>query len=469
MKRWWIVVVALAVWTGGCSDNKSDQAKAPPAAAPAGGAAKAGAPGGPPPPPAVGVIKVKAEPANLTTELPGRLESTRVAQIRARVAGIVQKRIFQEGSDVKAGQPLFQLDPSPFRAAVDSAEAAVKRTQAILVQNTAQTKRLKPLVEMNAVSQQEYSSAVAAQKQAEADVGVAQAQLRTAKINLGYTTVSAPIDGRIGRALVTEGALVGQGEATQMAVIQQINPLYVNFTQSVADVSRLRNSIAAGKMKASEGEQAALVNLVMEDGTQYDKPGKLLFSDLSVDQTSGQVTLRAEVPNPDGVLLPGMYVRVRVQQARYDAVILVPQQAVQRGGQGDTVMVVDDQGNVKPRPVTLGSASGNRWIITDGLKPDEMVIVDGFQKMRPGAPVKPVPAQLAGTDKAAEKPAEKPTDKPPEKPADAAADKPIDKAAEKSTDKAPDKHTDKAPEKNGDKAADKAGAGASDKPSPADK
>ena len=370
----------------------------PAGAAPAGGGAP-GAPGaaGGPPPAAVGVIKVQSEAANLTTELPGRVEALRVAQIRARVAGIVQKRLFQEGSDVKEGQVLYQLDPAPFRAALESAQAALQRSEATLAQNKAQADRMKPLVDVNAVSKQEYSNAVAAQKQSEADIAAGRAAVKIARINLDYTNVKAPISGRIGRTLVTEGALVGQGEATQMAMVQQISPLFVNFTQPVADVIRLRQSIAAGKIKASAGAQAGAVQVLLEDGSAYSKTGKLLFSDLSVDQTSGQVTLRAEVPNPDGILLPGMYVRVRVQQARYDSVVLIPQQALQRSGQGESVMVVDDKGEVSSRPVKVGSATGNKWIITDGLKEGELVMVDGFQKLRPGAPVKPVPWQPPGS------------------------------------------------------------------------
>lgn len=377
-----------------------------PAPAPAASAAgaTAAAPAGAPPPPAVGVITVSTEEANLVNEFPGRLEALRVAQVRARVPGVIQKRLFQEGSDVKAGQALYQLDPAPFKATLDSALAAVKKSEANLMQASAQVKRFKPLVEVNAVSQQEYTNAQAAQKQAEADVAAGRALVQTARINLGYTTLNAPIAGRIGRSLVSEGALVGQGEATQMAVIQQINPLFVNFTQPVADVLRLRQSIASGKLKDAGKGDGAAIKVTLEDGSPYPHNGKLLFTDLTVDQASGQVTMRAELPNPDALLLPGMYVRVRLEQARYSAAMLVPQQSVTRTAQGDTVNVVDDNGIVSVRPVKLGSSQGNRWIVTDGIKPGEMVMVDGFQKLRPGAPVKPVPWQAPNSTPAAPPP-----------------------------------------------------------------
>ncbi|NUZ04526.1 efflux RND transporter periplasmic adaptor subunit [Schlegelella sp. ID0723] len=350
-----------------------------------------GAPGGAaPPPPEVGVVVVKPEPIGLTTELPGRLEASRVAEVRARAAGIVLKRLFTEGSDVRAGQPLFQIDPATYQANVASAQATLARAQASLTQATAQAERYRPLVEANAISRQEYVNAVAAQKAAEADVAAARAALRTGQISLGYASVTAPIAGRIGRALVTEGALVGQGEPTPLAVIQQINPMYVNFTQSTSDVLRLRRAVESGEFRRAGDAGAARVQIVLEDGTVYSQAGKLLFQDLTVDPTSGQITLRAEVPNPQRVLLPGMYVRVRLEQAQTPSGIVLPQQAVTRGTTGDTVMVVGADGMVAPRPVKIGSAQGNRWIVLEGLKPGEQVMVDGFQKLRPNTPVKPV-------------------------------------------------------------------------------
>jgi len=327
----------------------------------------------------------------LQTELPGRVSAVRVAQVRARVNGVVQKRLFREGSEVKAGQALYQIDPAPYKAALDSAQASLAKGQANLAQAAAQVERYKPLVEANAISKQEFTTLVTTQKQAEADVATAKAAVQTAQINLDYAAVSAPISGRIGQALVTEGALVSAAEATQLAVIQQTGTMYVNFTQSSTDVLRLRKALATNQLRAS-GDGSVPVRVVLEDGTELPKPGKLLFTDLTVDATSGQITLRAEVPNPDGLLLPGQYVRVRLSQAELPAGMLLPQQAVTRTNQGDTVLVVGADGKPGPRPVKIGNAQGNQWLILSGLKPGEQVIVDGFQKMMvPGAPVKTVP------------------------------------------------------------------------------
>ena len=361
--------------------------------------------GGAPPPAEVGVVTVAPGDVGLVTELPGRLEASRIAQVRARATGILQKRLFREGSDVKAGQPLFTIDSAPYAAVAASARASQARAEANAAQATALAERYKPLVEANAVSKQEYANAVAAQKQAEADVAVAKANVQTASINLGYAAVTAPISGRIGRALVTEGALVGQGEATQLAVVQQINPMYVNFTQSAGEVMKLRNAMASGQFKQASGLEAASVRVVLEDGTEYAKAGRLLFSDLTVDSTTGQITLRAEVPNPAGELLPGLYVRVRLEQAQASNAITLPQQAVTRTAQGDTVMVVGDDGKVSLRPIKIGSAKGNQWVVLSGLKAGEKVMVDGFQKLQPGATVKPVAWQAPGARAAASAPA----------------------------------------------------------------
>ena len=360
--------------------------------------------GGGMPPPEVGVITVAPQAVGLATELPGRLEASRVAQVRARATGILQKRVFTEGSDVKAGQLLFRIDAAPYQAQAASAQAALARAQATATQATALAERYKPLLEANAISKQEYVNAVASQKTAEADVATSRANIQTAQINLGYASVTAPISGRIGRTLVTEGALVGQGDATALAVIQQINPMYVNFTQSTTDVLRLRKAIASGQFKRvgdGAGVDAASVRVILEDGSDYGQPAKLLFSDLTVDPTTGQITLRAEVPNAAGLLLPGMYVRVRLEQAQAEAGIVVPQQAVTRGTNGDTVMVVGADGKVAPRPVKIGSAVNGQWVVLDGLKIGEQVMVDGFQKLRGNAPVKAVPWQPAASGAAA--------------------------------------------------------------------
>ena len=362
--------------------------------APAAAAAPPG--GGAPPPPEVGVVTVAPGAVGLTSELPGRLEASRVAQVRARVAGVVQKRLFREGSDVKAGQPLFAIDPAPYRATLASAQAALARSQANLSQAAATAARYKPLVEASAISKQDYANAVAAQQQAEADMAAGRAAIETARINLGYASVTAPISGRVGRALVTEGALVGQGEATPLAVEQQTDPMYVNFTQSAGEVIALRRALASGKLARAADAVAAQVHVLLEDGSEYAQTGRLLFTDLTVDASSGQVSLRAEVPNHEGVLLPGMYVRVRIEQAQASNAISLPQQAVTRGPQGDSVLVVGADGKPAPRPIKVGSAIGSQWVVLDGLKAGEQVIVDGFQKMRPGAPVKPVAWRAGG-------------------------------------------------------------------------
>ena len=361
-----------------------------PAGAPGAGP---GGPGGPRPPPEVGVITAKLQPVVLQTELPGRVEPVRVAQVRARVNGVVLKRLFTEGSEVKAGQTLFQIDPAPYAAALNSARANLGKAQANLTQATAQAERYKPLVEANAVSKQEYVNVVAAQKTAEADVAALRAQVQIAQINSGYANVTAPIAGRIGRALVTEGALVSAAEATQLALIQQTSTVYVNFTQSATELQRLRR--ASGQKSLTGGSTP--VTIMLDDGSELPQKGKLLFSDVSVDPTSGQVTLRAEVPNNDGALLPGQYVRARIAQSSLPAAMLVPQQAVTRGSQGDTVIIVGPDGKPGPRPIKISTQQGTNWVVLDGIKEGELVVVDGFQKMQaPGMTVKPVPWNASG-------------------------------------------------------------------------
>jgi membrane fusion protein (multidrug efflux system) len=359
------------------------------------------------PPPEVAVVTVAPERIAMTTDLPGRLEATRIAQVRARVPGIVTKRVFREGSDVKAGDVLFRIDAAPFQAAYNSAQAALARAEANLAQANLKVQRYKPLVETNAISKQEYDDALTAQKQTAADVDGAKAARETARLNLGYATVTSPISGRVGRALVTEGALVGQGEATPLALVQQLNPIYVNVTQSSTEVLQLQRAMANGQLK-SVGKGQAKVTLLMEDGSAYPHPGKLLFSDLTVDQSSGAITLRAEVPNPDRILLPGMYARARIEQAVNDRAITVPQQAVQRDPAGASVMLVGADGKVAVQPVKADAAQGDVWIVSEGLKAGDRVIVEGFQKVRPGAVVKPVPWKQAAASQpntAAAKPA----------------------------------------------------------------
>ncbi|WP_448254268.1 efflux RND transporter periplasmic adaptor subunit [Ottowia oryzae] len=354
----------------------------------------AGAPGSAaPPPPEVGVITAQPQSVGLTTELPGRLEASRVAQVRARATGILQKRVFTEGSDVRAGQVLYRVDAGPYDAARQSAQAQLAQAQATLANASGVVTRYRPLVAANAVSKQEFDAAVAAEKAAQAQVAAARAALRTADINLGYATVTAPISGRIGRSLVTEGALVSAAESTQLATIQQINPLYVNLTQSASEVMQLQQALRAGKLNRS-GANAARVEILLDNGQPYAENGRLLFTDLTVDPGTGQVSLRAEVPNPSLLLLPGMYVRARLQQAQVDNAVLLPQQAVTRGSDGDSVMVVNADGTVAPRKVQIAGAKDNQWIVTGGLNPGEKVMVDGSMKLMLGIKVvKPVPWQ----------------------------------------------------------------------------
>ncbi|PFH10732.1 membrane fusion protein (multidrug efflux system) [Collimonas sp. PA-H2] len=345
---------------------------------------------GAPPPAGVSIITIAPERLALTTELPGRLEATRIAQIGARAAGIVLKRSFREGSDVKAGQTLYLIDPAPLRATYDSAQAALAKAEANLTTATLKAQRYKPLVEVNAVSKQDYDDTVAAQKQAAADVASAKATRETASLNLGYATVTSPISGRIGKALVTEGALVGQGEVTQLATVQQIDPIYVNLTQSSTDILKLQEAMRNGQLQ-SAGQGQAKVTLETEDGHAYPQSGKLLFSDLTVDPNTGSVTLRAEFPNPDHSLLPGMYVRAKLEQAVNAAALTVPQQAVQRDLNGASVFLVGADNKVAVQPVKADTAQGDKWIVTEGLKAGDKVIVDGLQKVKPGAVVNPSP------------------------------------------------------------------------------
>lgn len=359
--------------------------------------AKAGAPAGQQmPAPEVGVVTAAFQTVALQNELPARVEPIRTAQVRARVDGVVLKRSFTEGSIVKQGQSLFTIDPAPYQAQLAAARADVARAEANLVASRAIAERYKPLVEANAVSKQEFDNAVAAQKQGEAEVAAAQAQLKVAQINVGYTNVNAPISGRIGRALVTEGALVSATQSTELALIQQTDSMYLNITQSATELQRLK--------KQGGGANDVPVTVLLEDGSVLPQRGKLLFSDVTVDQGTGQVTLRATVANPDNALLPGQYVRVRVAQASLPNGILIPQQAVTRGGQnGDTVTVIGADNKPVPRQVKIASQQDESWVVTSGLKEGEKVMVDGFQKLQmlpPGTPVKPVQWTPAGAQQA---------------------------------------------------------------------
>jgi membrane fusion protein (multidrug efflux system) len=354
---------------------------------------KAAAPAAPPPA-TVSIVTVAPAAVTLTSELPGRTEASRVAQVRARTAGIVLQRVFKEGGDVKAGEVLFRIDPAQFQASYDSSQAAVAKAEANLAQADLKVKRYKPLLAAQAVSQQEYDDAVTAQKQAAADLATAKAARTNAGLTLGYATVTAPISGRISRALVTEGALVGQGEATPMATVQTLDPIYVTITQSSTELLKLRQAMAAGKLqRAGNGgsKSEARVTLVTEDGQTYPQAGKLLFSDVSVDESSGAVSMRAEFPNPNRTLLPGMYVRARLEQGVDSAAITVPQQAVVRSPEGSSVWIVGADNKVQAQPVVATANEGQNWVVSSGLKGGERIIVEGFQKAKPGATVNPQP------------------------------------------------------------------------------
>lgn len=350
----------------------------------------------------VSVIQVQPSVAEITTELPGRVEAIKDAEIRARVTGIVEEINFRQGSDVEQGQLLFTIDPAPYVAARDQAQAQLQRAQADVQAAESLANRYSTLVKSNAVSRQEYDNAIAQAAQGRAAVAAAQALLQSSEIDLGYTQITAPISGRIGKSLVTEGALVSAGAATLMAAVQQLDRVYVDLTQSTAQLSRLRRALESGELKQSD-EGHAVASVLLEDGTEYEHTGQLLFSGVAVDPTTGQVSLRAEFENPDQILLPGMYVRVRLQQGVDENALLVPDQAIQRGADGlSTLMVVSDEGTVRPLAVTVGAKVGNQNIITRGLNAGDTVIVEGFQKIRPGAPVQPIPWSAQSGDQAPE-------------------------------------------------------------------
>lgn len=341
----------------------------------------------------VGVVTLAAEPVTLRQELPGRTSAYRVAEVRARVNGIVLKRQFEEGSDVKEGQSLFAIDPQPYQAALESAKATLARAQANLESNRLLAERYGELLESKAVSKQEYDNAVAAAKASAADVAAGKAAVQTAQINLGYTKVQSPISGRIGRSEVTEGAYVQQGQATLMATVQQLDPLYVDLTQSSTDLLRLQRDLESGKLQRASDGKGAKVKLLLEDGTEYAELGTLQFSDVTVNPSTGSITLRAIFPNPKRQLLPGMFVRAQLEEGVAPDAILVPQAGVRRVAGGEaTALVVGAEGKVEMRKVKAERAIGDKWLVTEGLAAGDQVIVEGVQKVRPGTPVSAVPA-----------------------------------------------------------------------------
>ncbi|ECX5673684.1 multidrug efflux RND transporter periplasmic adaptor subunit AcrA [Salmonella enterica subsp. enterica serovar Lomalinda] len=337
--------------------------------------------------PEVGVVTLKTEPLQITTELPGRTVAYRIAEVRPQVSGIILKRNFVEGSDIEAGVSLYQIDPATYQATYDSAKGDLAKAQAAANIAELTVKRYQKLLGTQYISKQEYDQALADAQQATAAVVAAKAAVETARINLAYTKVTSPISGRIGKSSVTEGALVQNGQASALATVQQLDPIYVDVTQSSNDFLRLKQELANGSLKQENGK--AKVDLVTSDGIKFPQSGTLEFSDMTVDQTTGSITLRAIFPNPDHTLLPGMFVRARLQEGTKPTALLVPQQGVTRTPRGDaTVLVVGADNKVETRQIVASQAIGDKWLVTDGLKAGDRVVVSGLQKVRPGAQVK---------------------------------------------------------------------------------
>ncbi|MEW5424934.1 efflux RND transporter periplasmic adaptor subunit [Amorphus sp. 3PC139-8] len=377
-----IAAIALLLGLAACNDaeQSSNQAAAAPAR----------------PPSPVSVVTVEPDKIPIVDELPGRISPTRIAEVRPRVSGIVVERVFTQGSRVEKGDVLYKIDPAPFQVEVQRAEASLKRAEAEQLRAQQDADRQQKLLDRKVVAQQAYDTASAELAQANANVALAKAELAAAKLNLEYADVTAPISGRIGRALITEGALVSANNSEPLATILQLDPVYADFTQSVREMMALRKALDMGALAKDPGE--APVKLVLDDGTEYGEPGRLLFSETTVDRTTGQVILRAEFPNTDGILLPGLYVRVLIEQGVQQNAIAVPRQAVQRDASGNArVFVVGEDSTAQVRQVSVGRVIDDRWIIEEGLKPGDKVIVEGFQKIGPGAPVAPQPWQPKGT------------------------------------------------------------------------
>jgi membrane fusion protein (multidrug efflux system) len=374
------LLIGLAPLLAGCDDPHQAVASAPAQI----------------PEPEVSVVTVTPRARAVVRELPGRIAPTRVADVRPRVSGIVVERSFNQGSEVKAGDPLYRIDPRPFEVDLQSSEAALARANAVYDQAAQQARRVALLTSQRATTDVENEKAIAAMRQAEADVAGRKADVARAKLNLDYATIRAPIDGIVGAALVSEGALVVQNDATSLATIQQLDPIYADFTQSVGELNHLRRAFEAGDLdRIAPG--AAKIRLVLDDGTPYAPTGKLLFSEAKVDAHTGQVTLRGEFPNPKRELLPGMYVRVLIEQGIDTDAIAVPQQAIQRnGGGGSEVFVVKDDNHVATQAVRTGSIQDGQWFVTEGLKAGDRVVVEGFQKFAAGDRVKPLAWTEAG-------------------------------------------------------------------------
>ena len=346
--------------------------------------------------PEVAVVTVEPRPIELTTELPGRTSSYLVSEIRPQVNGIIQKRMFKEGSDVNAGDLLYQIDPAPFQVAYDSAKASLSKAQANLPSIRSRAERYKEVLADKAVTKQDYDDATAAVQQAEAEIQYWKTAVEAARINLNYTRVTAPISGRIGKSSVTDGALVTAYQPTALATIQKLDPIYVDVTQSSAELLRLRKDLETGQLTADKNNQKR-VHILLGDPTSYSLAGTLQFRDVTVDPSTGSFTLRIVVPNPDHLLLPGMFVRAVVKEGIVEKAIFVPQQGVNRTPKGEPVaLIVDETGKVQQRMLTLDRAVGDQWLVSSGLSAGDRVIVEGGQKVRPGTVVKTVPFHLKG-------------------------------------------------------------------------
>lgn len=362
---------------------------------------KTAAPAAPPTPPEVGILVMQPQPVELTTELTGRTAPRLIAEVRPQVGGIILKRLFNEGSDVQAGEVLYQIDPATYQAAYASAQAALAKADSNLIPARLKEERFSELVKINAVSQQDYDDVNAAFKQAAAEVEVARAALDAVRINLDYTQIKAPISGRIGRSSVTTGALVTAGQEAPLATIQQLDSMYVDVTQSTSELLSMRQNLASGLMK-SAGEAQTRVNLLLEDGSAYPLPGVLKFSEVTVDQSTGSVTLRAIFPNPDQLLLPGMFVRAIVTEGKNEQALLVPQRGASRNPAGQAlVMLVGAEDKVEPRVIKVVRAVGNNWLVSEGLQAGDRVILEGLQRARPGTTVTVVPFSGASEPAAA--------------------------------------------------------------------
>jgi len=376
--RWAVALMALTLLLGGCGSGQ-------------------GQPDMPNQVPEVATVTIQPQQVELTTELPGRTSPYLVAEIRPQVNGIIKKRLFKEGSDVKAGQLLYQIDPAPFQVALDSARASLGKAQANLPSIRLKTERYRELLVDKAVSRQDYDDAAAAMEQARAEIEYWKAQVEAARINLGYTKVTAPISGRIGRSSVTDGALVTAYQPTTLATIQQLDPIYVDVTQSSAELLRLKRHLETGRLSANS-KNGRKVCILLEDGNLCPQQGTLQFRDVTVDQATGSFTLRIVVPNPKHLLLPGMFVRAAVQEGIAEQAILVPQQGVNRTPKGEPfALIVDEAGKAQLRMLTLNRAIGDQWLVSSGLKTGERLIVEGLMKVRPGAAVKAIPWESAKT------------------------------------------------------------------------